>query len=162
MQPQRVERHTLGQTRRDACGKVLEHVLARGLVVDGDDVAEARRQNPVELLAGLRGPEDERMVEARNDLLVDDAFQHAEVHHHAAFGVRRIAEGSSLHRDEKAIGVPVNLAARAVVTFERVCRLEGEFLGQSNYCHIAKIAKAERIPLRRAKLFPKNRKSEIS
>ena len=80
-------------------------------------------------------PQDERMVHPRDDLFVHDPFQHPEIGHHAAFRIVRALGGTPLHRHEQPVRMAVDLAARTVVSFERVSRLERKFLGQSDYCH---------------------------
>jgi len=51
----------------------------------------------------------------------------------------RIVGRSTLNRYKQTVGVPVNLAARTVVSVERMSRLERKFFSQSDNCHIAKI-----------------------
>ena len=96
---------------------------------------EPLAEQPGERLVGRRAAQHEGVVEARNDLLAHDALQIAEIHHHAALGVRLIRTGAPLDRHEKTVRMAVNLAAGAVVSLEGVRRLEGELLGKSDCCH---------------------------
>ena len=139
MQAQRVERDAFGKARGDAGGEIAEHVLARRLVAHRNHIAEAFGEHAEKFLPGFRGAQHQRMVETRDDLLADDPFQYAEIQHHAAFRVGRIFGRSTLNRYKQTVGVPVNLAARTVVSVERMSRLERKFFSQSDNCHIAKI-----------------------
>ena len=141
VEPQRMEPDPFRQAGGDAAGEVGEHVLARGLIVHDDDIRKAFPEGLPDGTSPFGVAQDEGVVEARDDLLVHDALEHAEIHHHAVFRVSGIGHGPPGHRDEEPIGVPVNLAARTVVPVECVGRLERKFLGQSDYCHTTKIRK---------------------
>ena len=138
IESERMERNSLRQARCDAVREVGEQVLAGGLVGSGNDVAETPAERFDQRAGRFGRPQHERMVEPRDDLLVHDAFEHAEIHHHAAFGILRPLRRNAFHRYEQSVGVAVYLAARPVVPFEGVRRLERKFLGQSDYCHIRK------------------------
>lgn len=104
--------HPQGQAACDACREIAEHVFARRLVVHRDDVAEAFGQHrPQGSVAACR-PQHERMVETGNDLLVDNAFQDTEVHHHPTLGVRVVVRRAPFHGHEQPVGMPVDLTAR--------------------------------------------------
>ena len=138
--PERVE----GQFRQpDACGKFGrnlgcppgDHLFAGGLVVDGIDpfplVAHLFEQG------GVFGgePDHEGVVVGIDDQPVDDGFQLAEVHHHPVFRIVGVVARGAAHGHEEFVGVAVDVAAEAVVTFEGVGHLEGEFAGQTDRCH---------------------------
>lgn len=59
-------------------------------------------------------------------------FRLSEIHHHAELGIRLVGARRPLDRHEQAIGVAVNLAAKAVVTLQRMSRLECKLLGKTN------------------------------
>ena len=143
METQRPELDPLRQTGGDAPREVVEHVFARGLVVDLHDVGKLPGESLAQGPVARRGAQNKGVVEPRDDLLADDAFQKAEIHHHAALGVGGLGGGTPLYRNEKSVGVAVYLAARTVVAVERVGRFEREFFGQSDCCHRAKIRISE-------------------
>ena len=58
-----------------------------------------------------------------------------------------------LHGNVEAVGVAVQLAARAVVALQRMRRLERELLGQSDYCHNAKVTIIRDFHARRLTIF---------
>ena len=138
MQAERMQLHPQGQAACDACSEIAEHVFARRLVVHRDDVAEAFGQHrPQGSVAACR-PQHERMVETGNDLLVDNAFQDTEVHHHPTLGVRVVVRRAPFHGHEQPVGMPVDLTARPVVSVEGMRGLERKLLCQSDHCHIRK------------------------
>ena len=132
VQTQGVELDMGRQVGFDAGGEIREHILARRLIIDQHDAAEATADLFRYTGAFGRAAHDESMVEAGEDLFVHNPFQLSEIHHHAELGIRLVGARRPLDRHEQAIGVAVNLAAKAVVTLQRMSRLECKLLGKTN------------------------------
>lgn len=124
MESERIKFHSFGQPRRDAGGEVGEHVLARRLVIDAHNPFEPRAERFRKRLAGRRAAHDEGVVEPLHHLFADDPFELPEIHDHAQLGIPSVADRNASHGHEQPVRMAVYFAARTVVTFEQVRRLE--------------------------------------
>ncbi len=135
VQAQREELHSLGKLRRDDARETCDEVFARGLELHRLQLAEPCGER-CEQLAVLGGaPGDEAVVVDVHDASADDAFEYAEVDHHAVFRILRIVARRARHGDEKTVGMAVYFAAGPVVTLQHVCHLEGELLRYPDAAH---------------------------
>jgi hypothetical protein len=98
-----------------------EHILARRLEGDNDDIAEHLAAVAVEARLFV---EDNRMVVLVDDFLIDNALQQPKIHHHTEFWGRRGRHRLANHRYKQLITMTVKAAALAVVIVERVSRLK--------------------------------------
>lgn len=72
---------------------------------------------------------------SRYHLFADDPFELPEIHDHAQLGIPSVADRNASHGHEQPVRMAVYFAARTVVTFEQVRRLERELLGKSYLRH---------------------------
>ena len=135
MQAQGEEFHSPGKLCRDGLRETRDEVFARRLELHRLQLAEPCGERSYQFAVVCGTSYHQAVVVDVHDAAPHDALEYAEVYHHAVFRILRVAARRSRHGDEETVRMAVYLAARAVVTFQHVCHLEGKLLRYPDAAH---------------------------